>query len=69
MTKVLRSMPRTFLPYMFLSFITPNWPQTASSGSDSSSNGNYILALKLSCDLIESRETPKTWVPARLNCG
>ena len=41
-----------------LALFTPNAPQTASSGSDSSSNGNFILALKVSCDLMESREMP-----------
>src|SRR6267143_894252 len=42
MTKVLRSMPRTFFPYRFLSLITPNGVQ----------------ALNESCDFSESRETP-----------
>jgi hypothetical protein len=51
-------MPRTFFPYRFFIFMTPNCRQTASSASDSSSNGNFIFALKLSCDFIESRETP-----------
>ena len=31
--KVLRSIPRTGLPYIVLSFITPNRLQTVSSGS------------------------------------
>ena len=62
-TKVLRSMPRTFLPYMFFIFMTPNWLQIFSLSSESSSKGNSILALKFSCDLRLSRETPYTAQP------
>ena len=59
-------MPRTFLPYMFLSFTTPNCVHSVSSASDSSSNGSFILLLKASCDFTESRETPKISAPAFL---
>src|SRR5712692_3712931 len=57
-TKVLRSTPRTFLPYIFFIFMTPNRLQTFSSGSDNSSKGKLIFDLKPSCDLMLSRETP-----------
>ena len=64
MTNVLRSMPRTFLPYMFFILMTSNCAQSFSSASESSSNGNSIFALKLSCDFSESRETPTTTAPS-----
>ena len=57
--KVLRSMPRTCLPYMFFSFITSNNWQSLSSGSESRSKGNSCLHLKPSCTRTVSRETPK----------
>ena len=56
MTNVLRSMPRTCLPYMFFILMTSNCWHSFSSGSEMSSNGNSIFALKFSCDLSESRE-------------
>jgi hypothetical protein len=40
--------------------MTPNCLQTASLGSESSSNGNRNFSLKRSCDARESRETPNT---------
>src|SRR6266487_3642109 len=55
-TFVLRSMPRTFLPYMFFIFITPNCLQIFSSSSYSNSKGKPILAWKFSCDFRLSRE-------------
>ena len=64
MTKVLRSMPRTFLPYMFFILMTPNWVHSFSSASESSAKGNSIFALKFSCDFSESRETPATTAPS-----
>ena len=51
-------MPRTFLPYMSLSLMTPKALHTFSSASDKSSNGNFCFVLKDSCDFSESRETP-----------
>jgi hypothetical protein len=47
--------------------MTPNCLQTASSGSDSSSNGNFIFALNDSCDFSESREMPLISQPAARN--
>ena len=55
-----RSMPRTCFPYMFFILMTSNSAQSFSSASASSGNGNRIFALKPSCDLIESRDTPAT---------
>jgi hypothetical protein len=66
-TKVLRSMPRTFFPYMFFILMTPKSLQAVSSASESSSNGNFIFALKAACDLSESREMPNSAAPAFLN--
>ena len=66
-TKVLRSMPRTFLPYMFFILMTPNCVQSASSVSASSGNGNSIFALKFACDFSESREMPATTAPSFAN--
>ena len=57
-------MPRTCLPYMFFILITSNCAQSFSSASRESSNGKPILALKPSCDLRLSRETPATTAPA-----
>ena len=68
MTNVLRSMPRTFLPYMFFILMTPNSAQSFSSASESSGKGNPIFALKPSCDLSVSRETPATTAPSFANC-
>src|SRR5262249_50309924 len=62
-----RSMPRTCLPYMFFILITPNCLHSISSGSEISSKGNPSFALKLSCDLRLSRETPTTTAPALTN--
>jgi len=65
--KVLRSMPRTFLPYMFFILITSNKLQSASSLSDNSSNLKPCLALKFSCDFRPSRDTPRMMVFCLLN--
>src|SRR5690606_4974493 len=62
MRNVLRTMPSTFLPYMFFSWITSNSLQTFSSASLSRSKGNSCFALKFSWDLRLSREMPKTRV-------
>src|SRR5215472_11933868 len=58
MRKVLRSIPRTWRPYMFFIFMTPKASHSFSSGSEMSSKGNPILALNPSCDLRLSRDTP-----------
>ena len=67
--KVLRTMPSTFLPYMFFSPITPNALHSASSPSLTSGNLNPCLVQKFWCDLIESRDTPSTSAPSFANSG
>src|SRR5690606_36933189 len=52
---VLRSMPRTCLPYMFFIFMTPNNWHKVSSGSDIKGKGRSCLSVKFVCDLSESR--------------
>src|SRR5438105_7012155 len=69
MTNVLRSMPRTFLPYMFFILMTPNSLHSFSSASETSSKGNPIFALNPSCDLSESREHPTMTAPSLRNSG
>jgi hypothetical protein len=67
MTNVLRSMPRTCLPYMFFIRITSKRLHSVSSASDSSGNRKSILSQKLACDFSESRDTPATTAPALRN--
>jgi len=69
MRKVLRSMPSTLRPYMFFSRITSKARHSASSASLTSGKRKPCLAQKLSCERTESRETPSTAAPLRLNCG
>ncbi|OMP12490.1 hypothetical protein COLO4_03126 [Corchorus olitorius] len=64
MRNVLRSMPRTSLPYIFFILIVSKMLQTASSASEISSNGISSFALKFSCDFRLSREMPNTTAPA-----
>ena len=54
--KVLRSIPRTFFPYMFLSRMTSKSPQSFSPTSETSSNGNPNFALNFSCAAKLSRD-------------
>ena len=58
-------MPRTVRPYIFLSRMTSNCVHSFSSASLRSSKGRASFALKPSCDLSESRDTPATTAPAR----
>src|SRR5690606_36024737 len=67
--KVLRSMPRTCLPYMFLSLMSSKAVHSASSASLTSGKRKPCFAQKLSCDFTESRETPSTTAPAFSNAG
>jgi hypothetical protein len=52
---------------MFFSFMTPNRSHSVSSGSEMSSKGRPILALKFWCDLMLSRETPAMIALAPVN--
>src|SRR5208283_2082810 len=49
MMKVLRTIPITFLPYMFFSFHTPYACAAALSSSASSVNGRSNLSLNFAC--------------------
>ena len=65
---VLRSMPRTCLPYMFFILMTPNCAHSFSSGSEMQLERKSHLALKLLVRLQLSRDTPTTTAPACANC-
>ena len=64
---VLRSIPMTFLPYIFFSLMTSNCLHNFSSGSDNKSKEKDCLLLKFSLDLILSRETPRMTLFLALN--
>ena len=54
MTKVVRSTPMYFLPYLLFSFQTPKASQTFFSVSASSVNGNPCFLMNLPWDATSS---------------
>src|SRR5208337_1937724 len=61
---VVRSMPITFLPYMFFSLTTSKASATFLSGSESRVNGRSYFSLNFFCALGWSGEMPSTTAPA-----
>jgi len=63
MMKVVRSIPITFLPYMFFSLYTPYAEATLLSVSASSGIFRLFLSLKLACFVTLSGLMPMTTDP------
>lgn len=68
-TKVVRSIPINFLPYMLFSLSTPNCLATALSSSESNRNWNLYFSLNFFNAEGLSGEMPTTAAPAFWNFG